>query len=196
MPDTGAPWNIPYVEPADLVRDYRAADEAQALAIAAGLTAAGNDGIGANVVQAVKTDVFTTTSGTYTDLTGMTVTITPSSATAKVLVVAYISQFGNTQLDGVHLQLVRDSTALFLGDSAGSRVQATAGANQGSAAKEFAGSTIVFLDSPTSATAVVYKLQIRRGTAGTAVVNRDGADTDSAVSSRTASSITAIEVAS
>jgi hypothetical protein len=40
MPDTGAPWNIPYVEPADLVRDYPAADEAQALAIAAGLSSA------------------------------------------------------------------------------------------------------------------------------------------------------------
>ena len=40
MADTGAPWNIPYVEPSDLVRDYPAADEAQANAIAAALSAA------------------------------------------------------------------------------------------------------------------------------------------------------------
>ena len=40
MPDTGAPWNIPYVDDSDLVRDFPTADEAQALAIAAGLTSA------------------------------------------------------------------------------------------------------------------------------------------------------------
>ena len=40
MADTGAPHFIPYVEPTDLVREYPAADEAQALAGAAGLTAA------------------------------------------------------------------------------------------------------------------------------------------------------------
>lgn len=41
MADTGAPWNIPYIEPSDIVRDYPAADEAQALAIAAALSGAG-----------------------------------------------------------------------------------------------------------------------------------------------------------
>jgi hypothetical protein len=58
MPDTGAPWNIPYVESTDLVSDWPADSLALANAIAAGLDDAGNAGIGSNVVQAVKTDTF------------------------------------------------------------------------------------------------------------------------------------------
>jgi hypothetical protein len=41
MPDTGAPWNIPYVENADLVRDWPADSLLVANAVAAGLSAAG-----------------------------------------------------------------------------------------------------------------------------------------------------------
>jgi hypothetical protein len=40
MPDTGAPWNIPYAAPADLVRDWPALSEDVAEAIADGLSAA------------------------------------------------------------------------------------------------------------------------------------------------------------
>jgi hypothetical protein len=38
MPDTGAPWSIPYAEPSDLVRDWPALSEDVADAVAAGLT--------------------------------------------------------------------------------------------------------------------------------------------------------------
>jgi hypothetical protein len=41
MADTGAPWNIPYAEPAELVRDWPALSEDVAEAVAAGLSAAG-----------------------------------------------------------------------------------------------------------------------------------------------------------
>jgi hypothetical protein len=41
MADTGAPWFIPYAEPADLVRDWPGLSEDVADAVAAGLTAAG-----------------------------------------------------------------------------------------------------------------------------------------------------------
>jgi hypothetical protein len=41
MADTGAPWNIPFAEPSDLVRDWPALSEDVADAVAAGLTAAG-----------------------------------------------------------------------------------------------------------------------------------------------------------
>jgi hypothetical protein len=40
MPDTGAPWNIPYAAPADLVRDWPALSEDVAEAVADGLEAA------------------------------------------------------------------------------------------------------------------------------------------------------------
>ena len=45
MPDTGAPWNLPYPSPSDLVRDAPQAFEDLAVATAAGLDAAGPDTI-------------------------------------------------------------------------------------------------------------------------------------------------------
>jgi hypothetical protein len=40
MADTGAPWNIPFAEPSDLVRDWPALSESVGTAVAAGLSAA------------------------------------------------------------------------------------------------------------------------------------------------------------
>ena len=48
-------------------------------------------GIGSNVVSVTKTDTFSTTANGFTVPTGMTVAITPSSATAKILVIVTIS---------------------------------------------------------------------------------------------------------
>jgi hypothetical protein len=59
MPDTGAPWNLPYPSPTDLVRDAPQAFEDLAVATAAGLDDAGSEGIGPNVVMAQKTDTQT-----------------------------------------------------------------------------------------------------------------------------------------
>jgi hypothetical protein len=38
------------------------------------------------VVSTTKTDVFTTSSGSFTDITGLSVSITPSSTSSKVLI--------------------------------------------------------------------------------------------------------------
>jgi len=88
MPDTGAPWNIPYVEATDLVSGWPTDSLALANAIAAGLDDAVVAGIGSNVVSTTKTDVWSAASTSFTDVTGLAVTITPTSATSKVLVLA------------------------------------------------------------------------------------------------------------
>ena len=81
MADTGAPWNIPFVEPTDLVRDYPAADEAQALAIAAGLT----DAFVVNqVVTATDATDRTTTSSTFVTAT-LSAAITPTASGNVIL---------------------------------------------------------------------------------------------------------------
>jgi hypothetical protein len=43
------------------------------------------------VVSTTKTDTFTTTSTSFTDITGMSVSITPSSASNKILVFSYLT---------------------------------------------------------------------------------------------------------
>ncbi len=187
MPDTGAPWNIPYVDPTDLVRDYPQASEDLADAVAAGLSAAGNAGIGTAVVQTVLPTVFTTTSTTNTDVTGLAVTITPTSATSKVLIILDLV-YGHDSGGGLVLfQLVRGATDIakssaFTRDATFS----TASANTAEA-NSF---TVAFLDSPGVATATTYKVQART-VGGTLAVNQAPGDT----ANGSVSIITAIEVA-
>jgi hypothetical protein len=189
MADTGNPWFIPFAEPSDLVRDWPALSSAVGTAVAAGLTAAGNAGIGSNVVQAVKLDHFTVTSTTPTIPTGLSVSITPTSDTSKVLVIAHIVYGYATAGQVPFINLLRDSTAIFVG-TGGSSVNATYTPWNIASASEAVSVTLTYLDSPATTSAVVYAPGVASNT-GAIYVNRSG-NTDQGGSS---SSIIAIEVA-
>ena len=78
------------------------------------------------VVSTTKTDTFTsTTTGAFTDITGMSVSITPTSSTSKILVNVTGGCMGQVATSGFMLQLLRDSTAISVGDTAGSRIRAS-----------------------------------------------------------------------
>ena len=145
----------------------------------------GAAGIGSNVVSAVKTDAFTTLSGTFTNITGLSVTITPSSATAKVLVVCtlVLSDLNGGSNNAGVANVARASTSLANFVSSNSL-----GDNQYNASS----ASIVILDAPGTASAVTYNAQVKGLAGATACINRSR----TAVSGATyASSITAIEVA-
>jgi hypothetical protein len=142
------------------------------------------------VVQTVKTDTFSTTSTTFIDVTGLSVTITPSSASNKILVfcdvmLSYIS-------GGSTVRLLRNSTPIYVGDAAGSRPLGLIETPDGT----FYGgirSGGIFLDSPATTSAVTYKIQMLTTISG--VINRTGRDeNNSAYDPRTASSITVMEI--
>ncbi len=199
MPDTGAPWNIPYVDPTDLVRDYPQASEDLADAIADGLDAAAAAG-GLNLVQAVKTDVFTTTSTSYTSVTGLAVTITPSSDTSKVLLLlqTVISSIGTGGSgNGAHVRITGGNAATYVGDADGNRVRAIASTmsrDDFRADLLALSSSGIYLDSPGTASPVTYQVEmVVSGETG--FVNQSGQDDNAARQGRQASSITAIEVA-
>jgi hypothetical protein len=61
------------------------------------------------VVSTTKTDTFSTSSTSYTDLTGLSVSITPTSATSKVLVFYTVN---GKQTTTPSMRLVRNSTAI------------------------------------------------------------------------------------
>ena len=152
-------------------------------------------GVGANTASAVKTDTFTTSSATYVDITDLSVSITPRFATSKVLIIASVMFLNSGNNKTAAIQLVRDSTAIGIGDAASSRTRASAGYQSEDNVVHAQGPTsIVFLDSPATTSATTYKLQMLVDS-GTGVVNRGKGDGDSASSFRTASSITVIEVA-
>jgi hypothetical protein len=142
------------------------------------------------VVAATKTDTFTTTSTSMTDLTGMSVSITPISTSSKVLVLAFVNGGASTATGFV--QLVEAAAAVLIGDAASSRIRCTSVFMPNNSIG-IDSNTIVYLSSPATTSAVTYKLQVKTDT-GTLGINRSASDTDSASNGRTASSIYAIEI--
>ena len=142
------------------------------------------------VVSVTKTDTFTTSSTSYTDITGLTVNITPSATSSKILVLYSVS--GGSQ-NHTSTQLLRDSTSISIGDAASSRTRATTGNfyenSSGSMTYTYA---VNVLDSPSSTSELTYKAQIRAE--GATYVNRSRSDTDASYGARLASTITVMEV--
>jgi len=135
------------------------------------------------VVQATTTTLTATTSATYADATGFTATITPISASNKILVlcdISYYIQADNATVGGV--QIVRGATAIYT-DNRYSVDSVNANIGIG------AHGAFNYLDSPATTSATTYKIQIKRtSTAGTSYAFRIN-------DSSNISSITLIEVA-
>ena len=152
------------------------------------------------VQSTTKTDVFTSQSTSYTDITGLSVSITPTASTNKVFVMVNFSA-ANTDGDRWHqYQLVRDSTPICIGDAEGSRGRASVHAQEsdGNALPNACGNyTINYLDSPNTTSATTYKLQGRTQSTSSPyfLINRTNNNNDDDSGSRVASTITVWEVA-
>jgi hypothetical protein len=147
------------------------------------------------VVQAVKTDTLSSNSTSFVDITGVSVSITPSSASNKIFVFSTIPVGGNSG-DQYNLRLVRDSTAIFIGNSAGSRTLAFYGIDSSAiGSTAVLPQTIVYLDSPSTTSSVTYKIQGKTNGGTTWYVNRSSDDSDATYRTRTASSIIVMEIA-
>jgi hypothetical protein len=148
------------------------------------------------VVQATKTDTFSTSSTSFTDLTGLSVSITPSSASNKILVLGSVS--GSSTLSGsAHIRYVRNSTAIGIGDASGSRSRDSVGGidNTATPPDSALSSSFVFLDSPATTSSTTYKAQVNQGDGGgTLYINRSTNDSDDSNNGRYASTITVIEI--
>ena len=135
------------------------------------------------VLSTTTTSAFTTSSTSFVDITGLSVTITPRSVNSKMLV---LSQLGTTMnpTGELRLQLVRASTAINIGTY-------TAVVNTYTGTTDVRNIPIMFLDSPATTSATTYKVQMSVASgATTGMINRPG----NAVSPTWPSSITVIEV--
>jgi hypothetical protein len=151
------------------------------------------------VVQTVKTDTSSTNSvNSFGDISGMSVAITPSSTGSKILVMVDMRLSTNTNRN-ITYRLMRGSTAIYVGDSAGSRTQATGGIRLTDDAKyDMQSETAIFLDSPSTTSATTYKVQWTQTYASSGesmYINRSYMDADDNDRVRGASSITVQEVA-
>ena len=120
-----------------------------------GLPSGASGGI-IQVKNLVKTDSFSTTSTSLVDITGFTLSITPTRADSKIFVLAsgYISSQGNDH--GVHLFFYRTV-------SGQSDVEVGKSYNQKANVQSQTGGTFVIqnLDSPGTTSTITYKGRLR-----------------------------------
>jgi hypothetical protein len=146
------------------------------------------------VVQTFKSDAFSSTDDGFFDITGLSVAITPSSSSNKVLVISDLA-IGSSDLYSYNhgFKVLRDSTDV--GISTAGSTNFSGGVNMYLSAGNIPylfGTMKMFLDSPSTTSATTYKVQgTKISASGTFYLNRKGVDT----SIGGASSITVMEVA-
>ena len=145
------------------------------------------------VVSATKTDTFNSNStGSFIDITGLSLSITPSSTSSKIFL-SFTINGGASANNYAHLRLVRDSTAIGIGDAASSRIQGTSNFRKTATASQDTYTNEV-LDSPSSTSALTYKLQVYNNTSGYIYINSSSNDSNSANQTRAISTLTAMEI--
>lgn len=154
------------------------------------------------VVSTKKGDTFSTTNTTFTDVTGLSATITPSSTNNKILVIATFNlSIGATAPNIGYARLMRDSTAIAVGDQAGADQKTVASTwienDSGmTTTRTMLSQSMAYLDSPASTSALTYKVQVARNSlaASTIYINRSSDDANVSYRGRTASTITVMEI--
>tara|TARA_B100000900_G_C20492928_1_gene680348 strand:+ start:614 stop:1132 length:519 start_codon:yes stop_codon:yes gene_type:complete len=156
-----------------------------------GVPSGGGGGI-VQIVQSVKTDTFTSSANsTWTDITGMTVSITPKFSSSKILI-SVIMGISNGS-DELHvLRLLRGSTPI--GASTGGTYNGFAimdsEAIGGTRSRYIGHVKAEILDSPSTTSATTYKVQFWKNGGNSMHVNRRALNDASQYSS----TITAYEV--
>jgi len=160
------------------------------------------------VVQTVKTDAFSsTTQESWIDVTGLSVSITPSSTSSKILltssVVSSIYVAGTSNISVLQHRFTGGNSASFVGDvsSNRNRVAYATSFEQGVHETKYSGRpfTVTYLDSPNTVSEITYQFQARSGdntgNTSTMYINRSYVNSD--ISSHgflAASTITAYEI--
>lgn len=150
------------------------------------------------IQSTTKTDTFSAApNGTWTDISGMAVTITPKTTTSKIWMVISVVGAGNGVTPKIRLlrNLPSANTVIAAGDTSGSKQSAMFGSFLNTDTNQDMAFGSNFLDSPSSISAITYKLQINSDNTNTWYLNRSVSDQDNSTGGRYISTITAIEIA-
>jgi len=106
------------------------------------------------VVSTAKLDTFSTSSTTYVDVTGLSVSITPTASTSKVFVTTnFVAAQDSTQL--VFFVIDRNGTDIFVS------TDSLSGMIYPQHTTEVRYVSMSFLDSPATTSALTYKIQMK-----------------------------------
>ena len=149
------------------------------------------------VVQTFKTDITSGSGsqGTFQDISGLSVSITPTSSSNKILV-TFSVQFGaGSTGTPVGMRLERDGTGIGIADASSTRNRCTVAeqTTYSNANNTVRLATSQFLDSPNTTSSVTYNLAIVSSAAW--YINRSEEFSDGTNHSVGTSFITAMEVA-
>jgi hypothetical protein len=132
------------------------------------------------VITAETTTTTTTTSTSFVDATNMTVTITPTSATSKILILSsfVLQSFASgSGGPGGEFQIVRDSTSVMYGNWFWTN-------NSVSGIISNEPVSMTYVDSPATTSATTYKIQFARA----------GGATNCFINNGTKGTITVLEI--
>jgi len=153
------------------------------------------------VVSTTKTDTFSASVATgAVSSAAISATITPTSASSKVFILATISTDVSNQGDASAV-IYRGGSVLSgaTGDSAGNRRRDTSGMSHDTPdGRIIPTSPIMYLDSPATTSATTYDIRLGTDSALTQTVylNRSEDNPDTTAASRPISTLTLVEVAS
>jgi len=121
------------------------------------------------VLSTTKTARQSTTSTSPEDISNMSIAITPSASNSKIFITAYFGAVGYNGYQSF-VNLVRGSTNILLGDSAGNTQRCSmtfTGADSGGTTTSAGGFALSFLDSPSTTNQTTYKMQFFVRSGGT-----------------------------
>ena len=151
------------------------------------------------VVQTLDTtQVSSSGYSSFTDLGGLSVTITPSSTSNKIMLLTTIGNLDHSQNTyQMHMRYTRNGTAI-LTQSSGSQTtttQSVRGILSGDTNGQNCCVIPLLIDTPSSTSALTYKVQLYNYNGNTFYYNRTANNTDSAGFNAPQSTITAMEIA-
>ena len=180
MPDTGAPYFIPFADPTDLVRDWPALSEDVAEAVADGLDAAGG-------LVAVKSAIFTgiqdasVLAGDNLTVTDLEITHALADASNKLIISAFLGSAANSEGRAQVGIAVHDGTELIaIADADGSRTRVTAGGASSATGAVFVTTnpSVTFVHTPNTTDSRTYTVRAINIEANTRTLHINRADQD------------------
>lgn len=142
------------------------------------------------VVSTTKTDEFSTSSTSVTDITGLSVSITPSSTSSKILILVDGNVSDNNTTYAGAMKLFRDSTEICKGTNGSANNIGFDNVRRNSGSDESKKFSINFLDSPSTTSSTTYKISIKLNQSNTFYINRTGSSNENSL----VSTITAMEI--
>lgn len=168
------------------------ADIASGAAIAATKLGAGA------VLQVVSTTVTaasnTNPSSSWTDVAGLTLDITPASASNKIFLTGVVKGIGEEAVNNTGYRILKDGSEIaYRGDAASSRSRSFSSLVGDSSDDSIGNHSINFLDTAgSSGSAITYKVQMYSN--NIVYMNRNKNDAENVDQHRVASTLTAMEI--